>query len=38
MLRQINAVLNQHLDEAAALILFGIGFTLLLLDNMYDTQ
>ena len=33
MLRQINAVLNQHLDEAAALILFGIGFTLLLLDK-----
>ena len=33
MLQQINAVLNQHLDEAAALILFGIGFTLLLLDK-----
>ena len=33
MLQQISSVLNQHLDEAAALILFGIGFTLLLMDK-----
>ena len=33
MLQQITELVDQHLDEVAALILFGIGFTMLLLDK-----
>ena len=33
MLRHVTELVNQHLDEVAALILFGVGFTMLLLDK-----
>jgi multicomponent Na+:H+ antiporter subunit C len=33
MLHQIMKLVNQHLDEVAAMALFGIGFTVLLLDK-----
>ena len=33
MLQQITELVDQHLDEVAALVLFGIGFTMLLLDK-----
>ena len=33
MLHQITELVNQHLDEVAAIVLFGIGFTMLLLDK-----
>lgn len=33
MLHQLGVLINQHLDEVAALVLFGIGFTMLLVDK-----